>query len=469
MRIEEAARRLWGGYWWLLVLCVTLPAAGAAAYAVHQPPRYEAVSRIQMSGGLAASNVEADAATQWLQGVVTSPGLVQAAMNAAGVKGDPTAFAKDAISVQRIGVSSVNDVLVSTADRAQSQAIASALVAAATRYSNRVRDTDLERMSALTQQINRLTAEQGRLIKELSTAAPGTVLELQARISSSQPALADLLRQRADLETVAAGRSSIGVLDPPRLAADPVVLSPAQLGALGALAGLLVGLGIAAFVEMVRPRVRGAGWVAEALGAPLLATLPRRPFAHPVTRRAVHDLGAELSLAMRGHPRGQVLLLPVEARDGDRAIALGAELRRSTRLPVVTGLDELTGLDGDQGLSPDGAAELAVVAVVAAVVNRRRLEAFASRAAALGCPLLGVVVVRRRVRRGWSLRRAAAEAGAGQVAEAKQSGARSPVAVQDLDLNPAVPHVIQPSERRQLNGSPGGRVGIVTRPRTGEP
>jgi hypothetical protein len=460
MRMEEAVRRLFGGYWWLLLLCMTVPAVGAAAYAVHQPPQYQAVSRVQMSGGFASSNVEADAATQWLQGIVTSPGLVQTAMTAAGVRGDPTVFANQSIDVRRVGVSSVNDVVVSTPERGQSLSVASALIAEATRYSNRARENDLERMSSLTQQIDKLTAEQGRLIKALATASPGTVLELQARLNTSQPALADLLRQRADLVTVTANRSSIGVLDPPRSAADPVVLSPAQLGCLGALAGLLVGLGIAALLEMARPRVRGASWVAEALGAPLLTTLPRRSLSHPQTQQALHDLGVELSLALRRHPRGRVLLLAVESRDSDRVARLAAELSRSTRLPLAAGVDGLTQDDGslDPQLDPD--SEILVVAVAHVVVSRRRLDAITARAAARGWPVLGVVILRRRRFRGW-FGSAAAVPAAPRADDAAR--ARSAVTVRDHDLVPTVPHVIPSTAHRQLNGSSGSRSSAATR------
>lgn len=462
--MEEAVRRLLGGYWWLLLLCVTLPAAGAAVYAVHQPPQYDAVARIQMSGGFASSNVEADAATQWLEGIVTSPGLVQTAMTSAGLQGDPTAFADQSISVRRIGVSSVNDVVVSTPERGRSLEVAAALVAGVTRYSNRTRENDLERMSSLTQQIDKLTAEQGRLIKALATAAPGTVLELQARISSSQPTLADLLRQRADLVTVTAARSSIGVLDPPRPAADPVLLSPVQLGCLGALAGLLVGLGIAAFLEMARPRVRGGGWVAEGLGAPLLSTLPRRALAHPRMRRALHDLSVELSLALRRHPRGRVILLAVESRDSDRVALLAAELSRSIRLPVAAGLDELAQSDESLDLRLDLDSEILVVAVAPVVVNRRRLDAFAARVTARGWPLLGVVILRRRRFLGWLGFSAAPAATRDDVAAAGPSA----VSVRQPELVPTVPHVIPSSAHRQLNGSSGGRSSATTHLTSGE-
>ncbi|TQN46063.1 hypothetical protein FHX52_2769 [Humibacillus xanthopallidus] len=457
--MEEAVRRLIGGYWWLLLLCTTVGAVGAAGYAVHQPPQYQAVARVQMSGGFASSNVEADAVTQWLQGIVTSPGLVQTAMTAAGVLGDPGVFADQSISVRRIGVSSVNDVVVSTPERGQSLAVAKALVAGATRYSNRARESDLERTHSLTQQIDRLTADQGRLIKALATASPGAVLELQARLSASQPTLADLLRQRADLVTATAARSSIGVLDPPHPVDDPVVLSPVQLGCLGALAGLIVGLGIAALLEMARPRVRGASWVAEDLGVPLLITLPRRSLTHPRTLEALHELCVELSLTLRRHPRGRVLLLAVEPRGSDRVARLAAELSRSTRLPIVAGVDALTQADGslDPELGPD--SEILVVAVAPVVVSRRRLDAFAARAAARGWPVLGVVIIRGRRIRGWSEFPAAAPAAAHADGVAR---GRSAVTVRERDLVPGVPHVIASSTHRQLNGRSDGRPGAAT-------
>ena len=222
MRIDEAFRRMIGGYWWLIGLLVLVASLAAGVYATNQDLQYQASARVQMSGGLASTNVQADAATQWLQGVITTPNMVRHAMAAAGLKGDPTPFATHSIVVNRVGVSTVNDVLVTTGNADRSVIVANSLVQQALKYANTAHQSDAVKMTALDHQISRFTKERDGLIHQLATAAPGAVLELQARIAAEAPSLTDLLRQRSDLVLAASERSSIGLLDPATASSDPV-------------------------------------------------------------------------------------------------------------------------------------------------------------------------------------------------------------------------------------------------------
>src|SRR6478609_4778441 len=152
MRIDEAFRRMIGGYWWLIGLLVLVASLAAGVYATNQDLQYQASARVQMSGRLASTNVQADAATQWLQGVITTPNMVRHAMAAAGLKGDPTPFATHSIVVNRVGVSTVN------ADR--SVIVANSLVQQALKYANTAHQSDAVKMTALDHQISRFTKER---------------------------------------------------------------------------------------------------------------------------------------------------------------------------------------------------------------------------------------------------------------------------------------------------------------------
>ncbi|EWT01758.1 hypothetical protein N865_07690 [Intrasporangium oryzae NRRL B-24470] len=399
MRIDEAFRRVVGGYWWLIGLLVLLPVIAAASYGSHQAPRYQAVARLQMSGGLASTNVQADAATQWLQGVVTSPNLVQKAMVAGGLTGDPTAFALESVAVNRIGVSTVNEVSVVTDSPDRSVVVASSLVDQAMSMANGTRESDATKMDALNKEIAQVTASRDALIKELATAKPGPVLSLQARIASMEPILADLLRQRSDLALASSSRSSIGLIDQARALPDPVGIGVPQMVALAALAGLLLGLGVAALLEAVRPRVRGRSWVAAELGAPLLGHLPTTDLTSRAAARAVSEFGASLAMIARRFRGQSLLLLPVEPRDRAWCGRAAEELSTLTGIQIDHRLSDAPEIVGLHGADSEEESPV-VVALARTVVSQRRLEDFAARSAAMGWPVVGVLTFRRR----WSNR-----------------------------------------------------------------
>lgn len=392
MRIDEAFRRVVGGYWWLIALLVILPGAGAAYYGAHQDKQYEAVARIQMSGGLASTNVQADAATQWFLGVVTSPNMVKKAMAAAGIPGDPALFSKSSISVTRVGVSTVNDLSVITSNSDRSVIAANSLVQQALSYANTSHQSDATQMGLLNKQLDALTAQRDRLIRQLATAPPGQVLELQARIAAAAPNLTDLLRQRSDLVLASSQRSSIGLLDAASALPAPVNPKVPQLVALAALVGLLLGLGLAAIAEAVRPRVRGRRWVAAELGAPLLGHLPTVHLTSPDGSRALRDFGIGATMVARRFRGQTVLMLPVEKRYARFAALIADEIESLTGFRIEHTIEAV-----HQVVDPESGdcGGVVVIALSPSVEVQRNLEELTRRASAMGWPLVGVLTFRR--------------------------------------------------------------------------
>jgi hypothetical protein len=394
MRIDEAFRRLIGGYWWLIGLCVLLAALAAGAYATSQATQYQAAARVQMSGGLASTNVQADAATQWLQGVITTPNMVRHAMSDAGITGDPAQFATHSIGVNRVGVSTVNDVVVTTDSPDRSVIVANSLVQQALRYANTAHQSDAAKMSALNKQIDRFTKERDGLIHQLASADPGAVLELQARIAAEAPTLTDLLRQRSDLVLTASERSSIGLLDPASPGSDPVGPKVAQLVVLAALAALILALGLVALIESVHPRVRGRRWVAGELDAPLLGHLPTLDLGSTKGVRAIREFATGAAVVAAGYGGKPVLLLPVE-KTHDRWAAYVCD-----RVEALTGLrlehDPDTAIERASSSGRDLGGPV-VIALSPAVESQRALEDVACRAGAMQWPIAGVLTFRRRL------------------------------------------------------------------------
>lgn len=394
MRIDEAFRRVIGGYWWLIALLVVAATLGTGIYASHQDKQYQAVARVQMSGGLASTNVQADAATQWLQGVITSPNIVSTAMASAGIKGDPMLFATQSVAVNRVGVSTVNDVSVTSSDPERSVIAANSLVQQALKYANTAHQKDAAQMTALNNQIDSLTRQRDDLIHQLAVAPPGPVLELQARIGAMAPTLTDLLRQRSDLVLAASQRSSIGLLDPATAVADPVGPKGTQLVALAALAALILALGLVAILEGVRPRVRGRRWVASELDAPLLGHLPTTDLA---SRRGVHSLrefggaAAVLSARFAGQP---VLMLPVEKKYEKWAARICSEVETLTGVRIQRATDA-TAVQA-AGAGSGGPQDSVVIALSPSVEAQRNLEELQRNAEVMGWPIVGVLTFRRR-------------------------------------------------------------------------
>lgn len=395
MRIDEAFRRVIGGYWWLIGLLVVAAALGTGIYASHQDKQYQAVARVQMSGGLASTNVQADAATQWLQGVITSPNIVQTAMTSAGIKGDPMLFAAQSVGVNRVGVSTVNDVSVTSDDPERSVIAANSLVQQALRYANTSHQRDAAQMTALNRQIDGFTRQRDDLIHQLAVAPPGPVLELQARIGAMAPTLTDLLRQRSDLVLASSQRSSIGLLDPATAVADPVGPKTPQLVALAALAALILALGLVAILEGVRPRVRGRRWVAAELDAPLLGHLPTTDLAGRRGVRSLREFGSAAAVIRARFAGRPVLMLPVEKKYEKWAARICSEVETLTGVRIQRASD--VAVDQAAGSSGSGSPQDSVlIALSPSVESQRNLEELQRNAEVLGWPVVGVLTFRRR-------------------------------------------------------------------------
>ncbi|MEP7331394.1 MAG: hypothetical protein ABI692_04830 [Terracoccus sp.] len=394
MRIDEAFRRVVGGYWLVIGLLVVLPAVGAASYGARQEPLFSAVARVQMSGGLAGTNVQADAATQLLLGVVTTPRIVEKAMTAAGIPGDPMQFATDAITVTRVGVSAVNDVAVVTTSSDRAVIAVDSLVQQALSYSNVSRQSDANTATSLNKQINALTQERDRLIGQLADASPGQVLTLQARIAAGAPTLTDLLRQRSDLLVAAPSHASIGLLDAARPATTPLGTKTPQLAALAALAGLLLSLGVVAVVESLRPRIRGRRWIATELRCPSLGHLARLDLTRASSAAVLRDFAATAALIRRRFRGQMLLLLPVDPRDQWLAVRITHELEALTGLQIEHHIDALHPVANPDDVSVDRGS-VVVIALSAAVQSQRRLEELRERTNVMGWSLVGVLTFRR--------------------------------------------------------------------------
>lgn len=411
MTIDEAVHRVVRGHWLLITICLLLPAAAVIYLGNQQPLMYEAVGRLQFGTALASSNVQADAASTRALGIVTSPGVVERALADAGLHNDPVQFAKDHIDVRRIGVSPVIEVAVSQESDVRAATIAESLTNQLLDFSNAGdRKAETDRVVSLDSTIVNLTKQRDALIPKLATASPGGQLSLQAQINAIQTTLVDDLRQRSDLIVSAASRSSTVLLDAVRTPTVPLSKGTKQTAALAALMGLIGGLGLAAFLETLRPMLRSPKAISYAVGAPVIGHVTSSDLESPSRSTAMNPIADRMALLGRRYGSSRAMLVSVrsadQARAGEMAEALGAN-----RDPETSHRLQCAALNGhwrEPGEHP------AIVIFSPAKVRTRELRAVQELLESVDWPLLGVVTYDRPRR--FPLRRVAYQVALGRTA-----------------------------------------------------
>ncbi|MEO7131872.1 MAG: hypothetical protein ABIZ07_10900, partial [Dermatophilaceae bacterium] len=353
----------------------------------NQPVLYEAVGRVQMGTELAASNVQADAMSERALGIATSPGVVGLALGKARVVEDPTTFAKEHISVQRVGVSPVLEIAVSSTSAGSAKTIATSITNDVISFSNLAgRETDTERQEELQKQIAVIRKQQSQLIPRLVTASPGDVLSIQAQLSGLMSTQTEYQRQLSDLDLAASAAQKAVMLDPVRMPAASVPSDAAQQTVLAGLIGLLLGLGLASLLEAVRPSLASPRAIGFALDATHLADLSSTDLDSTEATETLNRLGDRIALLGRNQQVDKVFLLPVTDHDDSLAHLIAWRVQphgRHTQHRL-----ECAVLDNhweEPGQHP------AVVVVTRRRVRGRALQPVTTLIDALGWPVLGFV------------------------------------------------------------------------------
>jgi capsular polysaccharide biosynthesis protein len=304
VELNEAWRRIVGQHWELIV-CLTLVGlcAGAALH-LKDKPMYSASTRMVLGTDDPKTSSESAAISDTAWALGTAPSKVSAAMDRARVTGrNPDELAKR-VAVKAVGASGVLELSVADRDPRVASAMANAIA-------NEVRQArldagDLELRGLLSGIDRRITAINRKILQ----------LNKQAGANANVRSVGDsLTQQRAVLET----QRTSALLDAsqqPR----PLIVSPATVPTeadpsgrapaiiLGGILGLLLGVGLAAASETLRPTLVGGEAVARELDAPLLGALS--------TRAAAADAGApavagRLRLASKAAGVHNIGLLPL--------------------------------------------------------------------------------------------------------------------------------------------------------------
>jgi capsular polysaccharide biosynthesis protein len=294
--LNEAVRRILGQHW-LLILAFCVLGFNAVVF-LHQgeAKTYTAATRVVLDTQDPKSQPESAAIADTAKAIVTSPSQVTRAVRKAGVTGrDPLDIAKHRVSVQALGGSGVLQISVTDRSPGAARAIADALAAGLIRVRLDVTRGQVEEsVAALDHRIGELN----RRISQLDDARDSQALRAATEVN---PVRANLNRAQRDeaartRDFLAQQRAvheseRVDLLSTLALRPKPSVISPATKPAradatgvlpdmvLGALLGLVLGVGLAGLVETLRPTLVGGDALARELGLPLLGTLHGWPAA----------------------------------------------------------------------------------------------------------------------------------------------------------------------------------------------
>jgi capsular polysaccharide biosynthesis protein len=300
MEVTQIGRRIVLQHWWVIASCVLVAVLGVLIIDGGRATTYTASARLVLDTQDPTTRQEAGAIADTAKAIATSRGQVKGALTKAGARGlDPEKVADADITVTSLGSSGLLQLSVRDRSATRAAAIANALANAviqtrleSTRGTSRAVLSDLDsRLTALRARITRADAKLAAL------SAPGSRDAVTRQRQSLVTQEGVLESERVSLLTASAAKPQPAIVSgaTPPAHADPSDVP--QHVVLGVLLGLILGGGIAALLEVLRPTVVGGDAVAREFEAPLLGTLN----ASPDSNRDLEDLTrlkSRLALAM---------------------------------------------------------------------------------------------------------------------------------------------------------------------------
>jgi uncharacterized protein involved in exopolysaccharide biosynthesis len=320
MDLHDVTRRILGRYWWLIALLVAAGALAAASSRAGEKT-YTASARIVLDTQDPTTRVESAAIADTVKAIATSPAQVRSALRDAGVTRDPLDVAEHHVSVSGLGSSSVVKVSVSDRDKFVAANVANALAARVIQTRREVSSGGVpQEVAALTKRIDDVSAkisDADAAIDRLSVAVATEPSAAAAKRDAAARQRDFLAQQRSVLES-----ERVNILGAYALRPKPSIINRASApieadasgvwpyAVLGALLGLILGAGIAALIETVRPTVVGGNALARELDAPLLGTVLGR--LDDDVPEEVAPVAARIRLAADAAGVDDVVVLPVK-------------------------------------------------------------------------------------------------------------------------------------------------------------
>jgi hypothetical protein len=276
-------------------LIVGLLVAGTVT--VSRDPTYRAAARLVVDAKEPRSLADSRAVADLARGIVGSEGRVAAALNAAGAERDPKLFAVNNVRIESVGSSAVLELSVIDKDPIVAAAVTNLLADALIQTRKQLAD---QRFADVLAELDRRIAAAQATVKIRAQALQKAAG--RRGVSPVTERYREAVRRQQDLES-----DRRRVFEEKAAVPEPSIIEPAAVPtraessrtvpdlALGAVLGLVLGLGIAAVRETLRPTVAGDRAIARVLGVPSVGKLSRPPrLADDHTLKAV---GTRLRLA----------------------------------------------------------------------------------------------------------------------------------------------------------------------------
>jgi capsular polysaccharide biosynthesis protein len=320
---NEAAQRILRAHWKLITVAVVLGLALAFVVTTGKTTGYAGTARVALGTKTPQSEAEAAALESGARGIVTSRARVAAALSSANVRRNAQEVADKNVSLRVLGTSNIVQLSVQDKNPRDARLLTNSLaeelqqtwIGIGLGQSPQVRADLDRRLSALNEQIASLDTQIDAAGIPGRNADPARTLLARREDLSRQGAALQAERDRVVSDQAINAQASIisSASTPKRSEASGRL----QELALGALLGLVVGVGLAALVETVRPTLLGSRRVAQAVGVAQLGTLARPPSGATPDAADVQEVGTRIRLAALAADLEAVELLaapPVDLR-----------------------------------------------------------------------------------------------------------------------------------------------------------
>jgi tyrosine-protein kinase len=322
-----------------VVAVLALVVAGAIFYSYRETPMYESFAQVLVqpisffTGSPPSSSDFVDMFTE--QQVASSRAVALEAEKQVGSRG----LTPGGISVSV--PTSTSTLLFNASSPSPRAAQVSAQAYADAYLGFRLRQAQQEQQ-ALTKPIeDRLAAVNGELA-DVQTQLTDSVSPEKRSVLNVQ--LNSLLSERSTLQQqlnnlVPALQLRVGqVLQPAFLPGGPSSPDYRKNIALGILAGLLLGVGVAVLRDLTDQRVRDRQTVEHEAGAPVLAMVPRVRMRQDASRRELITLSSPNSLAAEAHKQLRTSLLVASAERGYKTILVTSPNAEEGKTATVANL-----------------------------------------------------------------------------------------------------------------------------------
>ena len=343
-----------------IVVSVVVAVAAALAYSKLQTPMYKSTALVQINSTSSQTGQSATPVT--LPDPVQSLGSTAVQLRAAKILGDPNV---DAVASEVTGtVDPTSGALTITAtdsSAANAQAVAKAYSQAYVDQTQALVQAQSDKIDVVLSGLDtKLAALEAQPVTPLTTAQIAALTQTASSLQTEQ-------------ENILLGEPYASIQVAAQLPTSPAGLSKSKLGAIGLVAGILVGCGIALARDQFDTRIRRSPDFESVTESPILAELPEDPEVRSGTvaiamvqapqsamAESVRELRTSLRVILDDTPSPLIVITSPEPGDGktfvtanlaaawamsgSKVIVVSADFRRP-RLEEIFGL-QVTGRPG---------------------------------------------------------------------------------------------------------------------------